>query len=90
MASADCATIPVGKICMANETIGLTDLQQELLKLYGNRLSEKSLLEIKTILARYFADKASDGMDEVCEERSLDAQDMYDWSNGHDRTENRP
>ena len=38
----------------------LTNLQLELLKLYSLDLSDDQLLEIKRLIANYFAEKASD------------------------------
>lgn len=38
----------------------LSNLQIELLKLYANGVSEENLHEIKSMLAKYFAGKASD------------------------------
>ena len=66
----------------------LSNLQIELLKMYSNGVSEKNLHEIKLMLAKYFADQASDAMDQVWEERSLTAQDMIDWTNEHNRAQN--
>jgi len=63
----------------------MSNLQLELLRLYGNGVSEESLREIKTILAKYFADKATDAMDKVWEEKNLTAQDMINWTNEHNR-----
>ena len=74
---------------MAAREIGLSNLQKELLKLYANDVSESSLLEIKKILARYFAAKASDAMDEFWDENNLTEQTMIDWTNEHNRAENR-
>ena len=65
----------------------LSKMQMELLKLYANEVSESSLIEIKQILATYFADKASDAMDQFCATNNLSAQDMMDWVNGHDRAQ---
>lgn len=65
----------------------LSNLQMELLKLYANEVSDSSLLEIKQMLAKYFADKASDAMDQFCADNNLSAQDMMNWANGHDRTQ---
>lgn len=76
-------------LSMATGQTGLSNLQKELLKLYANDVSESSLLEIKRILARYFADKASDAMDEVWKEKGLSSQDMIDWTNEHNRTQSR-
>ena len=69
---------------------GLSNLQKELLKLYANDVSESSLIEIKQILARYFAGKATEAMDKVWEAKGLTEQKMIDWTNEHNRAENRP
>ncbi len=34
----------------------LSNLQLELLRLYGNDVSEETLREVKTVLTKYFAD----------------------------------
>ena len=75
---------------MASEQIGLSNLQRELLRLYGNNVSEETLREIKGVLARYFADKATNAMDDVWQERGLSPQDMIGWANEHNRAEDRP
>lgn len=67
----------------------MSNLQLELLRLYGNGVSEENLREIKTILAKYFADKATDAMDNVWDEKGLTEQTMIDWTNEHNRAENR-
>lgn len=67
----------------------LSNLQVEILKLYSNGIAEKNLREVKSMLANYFAEKASDAMDEIWEEKKLTAQDMIDWTNEHNRAENR-
>ncbi|MDQ3636247.1 MAG: hypothetical protein M3405_17360 [Acidobacteriota bacterium] len=74
---------------MSTQEIGLSNLQKELLKLYGNGVSDESLFEIKHLLAKYFAEKASDEMDKIWEERNLTEKDMLDWTNEHNRFENR-
>lgn len=75
---------------MVTQQAGLSNLQQELLRLYGNNVSEETLLEIKGILARYFADRASNAMDDVWDKRGLNPKDMADWANEHNRVEDRP
>jgi len=67
----------------------MSNLQLELLRLYGNGVSEENLIEIKTILAKYFADKATDTMDKVWDEKNLTEQTMVDWTNEHNRAESR-
>ncbi|MFM9903012.1 MAG: hypothetical protein ACKVQJ_00405 [Pyrinomonadaceae bacterium] len=68
----------------------LSNLQLELLRLYGNDVSEETLFEVKNTLARYFANKATMQMDEVWDEKGLTEQNMVDWTNEHNRSENRP
>jgi len=66
----------------------MSNLQLELLRLYGNGVSEESLREIKMILAKFFADKATDAMDKDGDEKYLTEQDMINWTNEHNRAEN--
>jgi hypothetical protein len=49
----------------------LTNLQLELLRIYSRTVDEKDLNEIKRLLGRYFANKASDLADKVWEEKGL-------------------
>lgn len=67
----------------------LNNLQLELLKLYSRGLSDDALLEVKSILAKYFAERASDGMDKVWDENGLTGSDMTAWVNEHNRIESR-
>jgi hypothetical protein len=67
----------------------MSNLQLELLRLYGNGVSDESLREIKTILAKYFADKSTEAMDVVWDEKGLTEQTMIDWTNEHNRAESR-
>ncbi len=59
----------------------LSNLQLELLRLYGNDVSDETLREIKSILAKYFADKATKEMDKIWGEKNLTEQDMINWTN---------
>ncbi len=67
----------------------MSNLQLELLRLDDNGVSDESWREIKTIRAKYFADKATDAMDKIWDEKGLTEQMMIDWTNEHNRTENR-
>ena len=69
------------------ENFGLSNVQKELLKLYANNVSDSSLLEIKQLLAKYFAEKATSAMDKFWEENNLTEQTMIDWTNEHNRTQ---
>lgn len=60
----------------------LTNLQIELLKLYSLNLPEESLIDIKRLIAKYFADKASDEMDRLWEENNWSDQTMDEWLKG--------
>ncbi len=71
------------------KTIGLSNIQKELLKLYANDVSDETLFEIKQILAQYFAEKATSAMDEFWDENDLNEQTMIDWTNEHNRAETR-
>ncbi|MCB2092765.1 MAG: hypothetical protein KDF58_15065 [Alphaproteobacteria bacterium] len=57
----------------------LTNLQLELLKLYSMELSEEQLLEVKRLLANYFAERASDEMDRLWEELGWNDETMEQW-----------
>ncbi len=70
-------------------TTGLSNLQIELLKLYANNISEQQLLEVRLLLASYFAEKATEAMDKVWEEKKLTARDMINWTNEHNRAKTR-
>ncbi len=66
----------------------MSNLQLELLRLYGNGVSDESLREIKAILAKYFADKATDAIDKVWDGKNLTEEDMNRPANEHDCAEN--
>lgn len=62
----------------------LTNLQLELLKLYSVNLSDKELLEIKQLIANYFANKATEEMDKLWEEQGWTNETMEEWLKGDD------
>ncbi|RKZ40721.1 MAG: hypothetical protein DRQ49_07395 [Gammaproteobacteria bacterium] len=66
----------------------LSNLQLELLKLYANNISALQLFEIKLMLGNYFAQKASDAMDDIWESQNLTEQTMIEWTNEHHRIKN--
>lgn len=63
----------------------LSNMQKELLKLYSTEIPDEELQEIKYLLSRYFADKASDEMDQMWEEQQWNDQTMNQWANEHNR-----
>jgi hypothetical protein len=64
----------------------LTNLQLELLKIFSRNISDEQLLEIKGILSRYFADKASDEFEKLAEEKGWTAETYRQWAHEHNRT----
>lgn len=59
----------------------LSNLQQELLKLYASDVSEADLLFIKRFLAKYFAEKAIAEADKIWDERGYSNETMRNWLN---------
>lgn len=57
----------------------LTNLQLELLKLYSLQVNDEDLTAIQRLIARYFADKASDEMDRLWEENGWTNETMNEW-----------
>jgi hypothetical protein len=72
------------------QTKSLSNLQLELLKLYANDLPDEQLIEVRQLLARYFAQKATEAMDTVWDAKGLTEQDMHNWTNEHNRASPRP
>lgn len=64
----------------------LSNLQQELLKLYSSDIDDADLLHIKTYLARYFADKAIREADTIWEQKGYNNKTMDQWLN-EDKTD---
>ena len=65
----------------------MTNLQLELLKIFSFELPDSQLVEIKDMLSKYFANKASDEMDRLWESNNWSDETMDDWSNEHMRTD---
>lgn len=64
----------------------LTNLQLELLKLFSYQISEQDLLNVKDLLARYFANQATQEMNTFWETHHLDEATMDAWLEEHHRT----
>jgi len=71
---------------MRQSTNRLTNLQLELIKLFNYNLSQSQLLEVKELLSKYFADKATNEMDKIWEAKGLTNETMDTWLNEHMRT----
>ena len=59
----------------------LSNIQQEILKLYSTELSEIDIYELKSQLAHYYARKAISQADKIWEEKGYTAKDMDSWLN---------
>ncbi len=59
----------------------LTNLQLEIIKLYSTNLERQELLELKRVLADFFARKAIKEADKIWEEQNLSNQAMETWLN---------
>lgn len=64
---------------MGEQTGQLSNLQLELLKLFSTNLSEKQILEIKELLAQYFAEQIDRDMTTLWEENKWDEQTLEAW-----------
>jgi hypothetical protein len=64
----------------------LTELQLELVKTFSRPLPEDQVLEIRQLLADYFARKVDEEVDRVMEERGYDERTIDEWLNTHMRT----
>ena len=57
----------------------LSNLQQELLKIYSSDVAEEDLLHIKRYLAKYFAFKAIGEADKIWDEKGYTNDMMAKW-----------
>jgi len=67
----------------------LSNLQLELLKIFQYDLSDAQLLDIKQMLSKYFAEKSTQEMDKLWEEKGWSDKTMEDWSNQHLRSKSK-
>ena len=58
-----------------------SNVQLELLRIYSTDVSDEVLLQLREVLSRFFAEKASDEMDKLWEERNWSDDTMRDWLN---------
>jgi hypothetical protein len=59
----------------------MSSIQLELLKVYAFNPNEEDLLNIKKMLANYFADKLTKRIDQAIEEKNITEQDLEQWLN---------
>ena len=68
----------------------LTNLQLELLKIFSFDLSEEQILEIRELLSKYFAEKATQEMDKLWDQNNWSNDTMEKWASEHLRTKAPP
>lgn len=68
---------------MQTNQTNITNLQLEMMKIFSFQLDEKQLLEVKNILAKYFAEKATTEMNKLWNEKSWTNETMRQWSKEH-------
>jgi len=56
-----------------------TNAQLEIMKLFSKEMNEQDLIELKTLLGKFYAKKASDLADKIWEERGYTQADMDKW-----------
>lgn len=59
----------------------LNELQLELLKVYSFNPSREDLLEIKKMLAQYFANKLTNNIQIAIEKNNISDEDLENWLN---------
>ena len=59
----------------------LTNLQQELLKLYAQQVSETDLQNIRELIGQYFANRLTSLADHAWQQQGWSEQTMLDWLN---------
>lgn len=66
-------------------TPALTNLQRELLDLFATDLSDDDLREVRQVLARHFAGKATAAFDHFADAEGMTPEDTDRWAFGHER-----
>lgn len=61
---------------MTELSLPLSNVQLELLKLYSTDLSEDDLKELKSLLARFYAEKSIKLANQIWDEKGLTDEDM--------------
>ncbi len=59
----------------------LSNVQEELLKLYSTNLSPDELKELKIVLGKYFAQKATKEADKIWDNKKYSNETMNTWLN---------
>lgn len=63
-----------------------TGYQMQILESIANVKDERTMQEIRNLIAEYFSNKALDAMDKLCDEGKLSDQVIESWHSEHMRT----
>ena len=66
---------------MATTASKLSNVQEELLKIYSTDIPDKDLLKLKRVLADFFAKDLTDSANKFWKEKNLTDADMDNWLN---------
>ena len=61
-------------------------LQMQLLSMLSRIRTEKEAMDIRNLVANYYAERAFDAMDDLWEEGKMDEKTIADWKQLHERT----
>ncbi len=64
----------------------ISNIQQELLKLYSADIPDADLLHIKRYLAKYFASKAISEADQIWDAKKYSNEMMEEWLTEHQKS----
>ena len=64
----------------------MTNLQQELIRVFSYNLTEQELEEVRALLSDHFAEKATQEMDKLWDENGWSNDTIEDWLKEHHRT----
>lgn len=59
----------------------LSELQLELLKIYSFNPSNEDLIQIKTMLGKYFANKLTSNVQKAIKDKNISDEDLETWLN---------
>ena len=66
---------------MKQTTAQLTNLQLELIKIFSYQLPNEELLEVKQLLANFFAERIKKRASKIWQEKGYTQNDMDKWLN---------
>jgi hypothetical protein len=62
-----------------------SNLQKELLKLYAVNVADEDLLQIRLMIGNYFANKATNAVEDFLAEKNISTSEYNNWQNEHSR-----